>query len=302
VTRAPRAALGAARAAALACAVSAVLGLAAGCGGPSRKLDEAATLEREKRPRDALALYQAALGELGEGPLDGEAVVLRLSAIRRAADIAYLETGDYPAAVAYYRRVVALAPGTPEARAARVTIAEIYRERFKDPQGAIAQWAAIAQEGGVDGAAGAQLQVARLYLEAGDPGQARTEARVLREKWPHAPEAAEAELVTVQAFAQERKLEDAARAADAAAAAWPAQPASARALETAATLLAEDGRLERAEAFYARAIAGHPNPQAVETSLAAVRRRREAKGIAHPGDRAAALDHNLPKQKKEHRR
>ncbi|MFL5299478.1 MAG: tetratricopeptide repeat protein [Anaeromyxobacteraceae bacterium] len=297
MTRTPRAARGARRAAARACAVSAALACVLGCGGPSRKLDEATTLEREQRPREALALYQAALGELGDGPMDGDAAQLRLSAIRRAADIAYLQTGDYPAAVAYYRRVVALAPGTPEARAARVTIAEIYRERFKDPQGAIAQWAAIAQEGGPAGAAPGQLQVARLYLEAGDPGQARTEARILREKWPQAPEAAEAQLVTVQAFAQERKVEDAVRAAEAASAAWPARPATARALETVATLLAQDGRLERAEALYARAVAGHPNPQAVETSLAAVRRRREAKGVARPGDRAAALDHHLPKQK-----
>jgi tetratricopeptide (TPR) repeat protein len=267
-----------------------VAALLAACGGPARRMEEAASLEREKRPREALAAYQAALGELGEGQLEPERARLRLSALRRAADIAYLEVGDYPAAVAYYRRFVALAPATAEARAARETIAEIYRDRFKDPHGAIAQYAALAAEGG-EGAPRSQLRVARLYLEAGDHDQARTEARILRDRWPGSAEAAEALVVTAQAHAQQKRTDDAVRAYEAAAEARPGAPLAALALEAAAHLLAEDGRLDRALDLYARAERGHPNPAAVRTSLEATRRRREAKGAARPGDRAAALDH-----------
>jgi tetratricopeptide (TPR) repeat protein len=273
------------------------LALLAGCGGPARKVDEGATLERARRPREALAAYQAALGELGDGALDGERAALRLTAVRRAADIAYLELGDYAAAVAYYRRLVALSPGTPEARAARATIADVYRERFGDPVAAVAQYAALAAEGG-EGADRAQLRVAQLYLELGNAEQARTEARALLERWPASPAAAEARLVTARALARDGRVDAAVAAYEEAARTAGGGQLAALAREAAADLLAGDGRLDRALALYAAALDGHPNPAAVRTSLEATRRRREAQGVARPGDRAAALDHHLRKEQR----
>jgi tetratricopeptide (TPR) repeat protein len=281
-----------ARAAALAACVAAL----PGCGGPARKLDAAMTLERERRPAEALAAYQELLGELGEGRLEGERAELRLTALRRAGDLAYLVVGDYPAAIAYYRRFVALAPPSDAARAARAAIGDIYRERFKDPVAAIAQYAALVQEGAAD-APRFQLLVARLYLDTGNAEQARTEARVLRERWPATPAAQEALLVTAQAFAAERRIDDAVHAYEAAARERSGTAAAALALETAANLLAEDGRFDRAIDLYGAAIDGHPNPDAVRTSLEATRRRHAARGTIRPGDRAAALDHHLPRKR-----
>jgi tetratricopeptide (TPR) repeat protein len=277
-------------------ALLAALALAA-CGGPARKVDDGASHERERRPREALAAYQAALGELGDGALEGELAALRLTAVRRAADISYLELGDYAAAVAYYRRLVALAPGSPDARAARATIAEIYRERFRDPVAAVAQYAALAAEGG-PGADRAHLQVARLYLELDNAEQARTEARALAERWPDSDAAAQARLVTAQAYAREGRVDDAVATYEAAARAAGGGEVAALALEAAANLLSADGRLARAIELYGAAIAGHPNPAAVKTSLEATRRRLAAQGVARPGDRAAALDHHLRKEQR----
>jgi tetratricopeptide (TPR) repeat protein len=280
----------------------ALAGLAAllACGGPARRLDEAMSLEREGRPREALAAYQAVLGELGEGDLPPEHAGLRKAAVRRAADVAYLQLGDYGAALGYYRRFVSLAPAA-EARAARLAIAEIYSEKLKDPAGAIAQHAVLAAEGGPD-APRSQLAVAELYLRAGDLDQARTEARVLRERWPESPLVADADAVTGQAFAAEHRVDDAVRAFDAAARVRPGTDVAARALESAANLLAEDGRLERALEIYLRALEGHPNPDAVRTGIDATRRRLEAAGTPRVGDREAALDHQwVPKKRKESR-
>jgi hypothetical protein len=44
---------------------------------------------------------------------------------------------------------------------------------------------------------------------------------------------------------------------------------------------------------------GHPNPEALRTSIEMVRERREAAKTVTPGDRDAALDHDLRGRNKE---
>jgi hypothetical protein len=44
---------------------------------------------------------------------------------------------------------------------------------------------------------------------------------------------------------------------------------------------------------------GHPNPEALRTSIDMVRERREAARTVTPGDRDAALDRNVPSRTKE---
>lgn len=283
------------RAAALAALVLA--GLAA-CAGASGKLERANDLRHAGRPADALALYREVLAELGEGRLPPDEAQTRLRALQYAGDLSYLELGDYRGAVAYYRRLIALHPDSPDAWQARALIGEIYRDRFGDRIGAIAQWAEVAASpSGM--APRYQLQVAREYLELKNYEQARTEARILRERWPRSPEADEAQLLTAQAWALERRTDEALRAFQAAVDRRPSAEVASRALEGMAHLYAQQGPgqrcgsrscLDRALELYAEALPAHSNPEAVRQNIEAIRRRRKAAETVRPGDRAAALD------------
>jgi tetratricopeptide (TPR) repeat protein len=279
----------------------------AGCAGPARKLDEANALRHAGRPGDAMALYREALAELGEARLPPEEAEVRLRALQSAADTAYLEVGDYQGAVAYYRRLIALYPGTPDAWKARAVIGDIFRDRFADPIGAIAQWAEIAQSS-TEAAPRYQLKVAREYLELKNYQQARTEARLLRDRWPRGREADEAQLLTAQAWAFEHRSDEALRAFQAAVERRPAPEIAAQALEGQAHLYAQQGPgercgvqscLDRAIALYTEALPSHPNPEALRQNIDAVRRRQKAAETVKPGDRAAALDHGGPRKEKE---
>ena len=189
--------------------------LLAACVAPARKLDEANDRRHAGRPAEALALYREVLAELGEGRLAPADAEVRLRALQYAGDVSYLDLGDFRGAVAYYRRLIALAPGTTEAWQARAVIGDIFRDRFGDPVGAIAQWAEIAGSPSPS-APTYQLKVAREYLELRNFEQARTEARILRDRWPRSAEADEAQLLTAQAWSLERRSDEALRAFQAA--------------------------------------------------------------------------------------
>jgi tetratricopeptide (TPR) repeat protein len=281
--------------------------LLAACAGASGKLDRANDLRHAGRPADALALYREVLAELGEGRLPPGDAEARLRALKYAGDVSYLELGDFQGAVAYYRRLIALYPGTPDAWQARAEIGEIFRDRFGDRIGAIAQWAEVAASPS-ESAPHYQLKVAQEYLELKNYEQARTEARLLRERWPRRPEADEAQLLTAQAWALERRGDEALRAFQATVERRPSAEVRARALEGMAHLYAQQGPgercgtescLDRAIALYAEALPAHPNPEALRKNIEAVRRRQKAAETVRPGDRAAALDHATahPKEK-----
>jgi hypothetical protein len=71
------------------------------------------------------------------------------------------------------------------------------------------------------------------------------------------------------------------------------------ALEGAAQIHARAGRFDKAIELYAQAMNGHPNPEALRTSMDMVRERREAAKTVTPGDRDAALDRNVKSRTKE---
>jgi tetratricopeptide (TPR) repeat protein len=281
----------------IACATGLLLGLLA-CNGAERKLDQGNGLRHAGRPQQALALYREVLAELGEGKLPPDDAEVRVRALRYAGDVSYLELGDFNGAVAYYRRLIALAPGTPGAWQARAVIGDIFRDRFGDRIGAIAQWAEIAASD-ADIAPLYQLRVAREYLELKNYDQARTEARILRDRWPRSAEADEAQLVTGQSWALEKRPDEAIRAFQAVVDRKPPPELAARAQEGQAHLYAQVGPgekcgaatcLDRALELYAQALPHHPNPEALKKNIEAVRRRQEAARPVKPGDRAAAMD------------
>jgi tetratricopeptide (TPR) repeat protein len=270
-------------------ALAALAALALACGSAGRRLDEATALRHAGDAKGALAGYKALLADLGEGPLPDDSGAIRAKALRYAGDVSYLELGDYQGAVSYYRRIISLYPGGKEAHEARGTIGDIYSDRFGDHLAAIAQYADVAASGSPL-APQYQLKVARGYLALGNHEQARTEARILRERWPNDALADEAQLLAGQAWALERKDEEALGAFQALVDRRPTADLVARALEAQAHIHAQQGRFDRALELYSLALPTHPNPDAIRTNIDAVRQRREKAKPAVPGDRAAAFD------------
>jgi tetratricopeptide (TPR) repeat protein len=276
---------GVARAAAVALAVA----LVPACKGTAARLEEANALRHAGDARGALERYKAILADLGEGTLPAEDALVRSKALRFAGDVSYLELGDYAGAIAYYRRIISLHPGGPEAHEARAVIGDIYKDRFRDPLAAIAQYADVAASDAAE-APRYQLAVARGYLELENWSQARTEARLLRERWPEHALADEAQLLTAQAWALEKREDEALRAFQVLVERRPTpEVVQARALEGQAHIHAQAGRFDRALELYALALPIHPNPDAIRTNIEAVTARREKVKTAKPGDRAAAF-------------
>jgi tetratricopeptide (TPR) repeat protein len=283
---------------ALAAALLALVLGAAGCSSADARLEAANALRHEGKAARALAVYREILADLGDGTIPKWETGVRLKALQYAADVSYLDLGDYEGAVGYYRRIVSLYPGTDAAWRARAAIGDIYAQRLGDRQAAIAQYAAVAA-GDSPEAPRFQLLVARQYLELKNWEQARTEARILRERWPRAPEADDAQLLTAQAWALEDRPEEALGAFLAAVERRPRPEIAALALEGAAQIHARAGRFDKALELYGQAMPGHPNPEALRTNIDKVRERREAARTVTPGDRDAALDHNVRQRTKE---
>jgi tetratricopeptide (TPR) repeat protein len=270
-------------------AALAAVALCLACSSPERKLEDATALRRAGDSKGALHAYKALLADLGEGPLPEGAAAVRSRALRAAGDVSYLELGDYTGAISYYRRIVSLQPGAKDAYEARGIIGDIYRDRLNDPLAAIAQYAEVASSDSPL-APKFQLEVARGYLALGRYDQARTDARILRERWPKDGLADEAQLLAGQAWALEKKDEEALGAFQALVDRKPSPELQARALEGQAHIHAQAGRFDRALELYSLALADHPNPDAIRTNIEAVRERREKAKTSKPGDRAAAFD------------
>jgi tetratricopeptide (TPR) repeat protein len=265
------------------------LAVALACGSSARRLEDANALRHRGDPKAALAAYKALLAALGDGALGASDAKVRQKALRYAGDVSYLDLGDYTGAIAYYRRIISLYPGGPEAYEARAVIGDIFRDRFNDRLAAIAQYASVA-ESTAPQAPEFQLKVAREYLELKNYEQARTEARVLRERWPDSTLADEAQLLTAQAWSLERRDDEALGAFQALVDRNPKPEIAARALEGQAQVHAQAGRFDRALELYAQAMPIHPNPDTIRTAVDAVRERREKAKTARPGDRRAAFD------------
>jgi tetratricopeptide (TPR) repeat protein len=272
--------------AALAAAVLAVLATA--CSSPERKLEAANALRHGGDPKGALAAYKVLLADLGDGPLPDDAGSVRRRALKYAGDVSYLDLGDYTGAMSYYRRIISLYPGGKDAHEARAVIGDIFRDRFNDRLAAVAQYADVAVSDAPE-APKYQLEVARQYLELERYDQARTEARILRERWPTHELADEAQLLTGQAWALEKRDDEALGAFQALVDRHPRAEIAARALEAEAHIYAQQARFDRALELYALALPSHPNPDAIRTNIDAVRERRERAKTATPGVRAEAF-------------
>lgn len=267
----------------------AAVALGLGCRSQAGRLEEANTLRHGGDPRGALQRYKAILADLGDDPVAPAVATIRWKALKGAGDVSYLELGDYTGAISYYRRIVSLFPGTAEAREARVNIGDIYRQRFQDNLAAIAQYADVAASDAPE-APRYQLEVAKAYLDLKNYPQARTEARILGERWPRHPLADDAQLLAAQAWSLERRDREALAAFQALIDRRPRSEVLARALEGQAHIHAQAGRFDRALELYQRALPFHPNPDAIRTNIQAVQQRQARATPAMPGDREEAFD------------
>ena len=275
-----------------AAALSALTLAIAACSSAEGRLEQANELRHQGKPREALAAYRDLLGDLGDGTVPKWETEVRLKALKYAADLSYLELGDFAGAISYYRRIVTLYPGSDEAFRARAAIGDIYVARFQDRQAAIAQYSAVAQSTSKE-APKYQLEVVRQYLELKNYEQARTEARILRERWPESAETDEGQLLTAQSWALEGRTDEALGAFQAAWERHPRPEIAALALEGAGHIQAQAGHFDKAIELYTQAMKSHPNPEALRTSIEKVRERREAAKTVTPGDRAAVFDHKV---------
>ena len=270
----------------------------AACSSAEGRLEQANELRHQGKPREALDAYRDLLGDLGDGTVPKWETGVRLKALKYAADVSYLELGDFPGAISYYRRIVSLYPGTEDAWRARTVIGDIYVSRLGDRVAGIAQYSAVAQSDWSE-APRCQLLVAQQYFELKNYEQARTEARILKERWPQSAEADEAQLLTAQAWAMEKRPEEALGAFQAAWERHPRPEIAALALEGAAHIQAQAGHFDKALELYTQAMPGHPNPDALRTNIEKVRQRREAAKTVTPGDRDAVFDHKNRARTKE---
>ena len=276
----------------LAAALAALALSTAACSQAEGRLEQANDLRHQGKPREALEAYRDLLGDMGDGTIPKWETGVRLKALKYAADLSYLELGDFPGAISYYRRIVSLYPATEDAWRARAAIGDIYVSRLGDRVAGIAQYSAVAQSGWAE-APRYQLEVARQYLELKNYEQARTEARILKERWPQSAEADEAQLLTAQAWALEKRTDEALGAFQAAWERRPRPEIAALALEGAAHIQAQAGRFDKAIELYTQALPGHPNPEALRTDIEKVRQRKEAAKTVTPGDRDAVFDHKV---------
>ncbi|MGC3999764.1 MAG: tetratricopeptide repeat protein [Anaeromyxobacter sp.] len=272
-----------------ACLLLALACLLLACTSQASRLEKANSLRHAGDPKGALEGYKAILADMGEAPLPDDEAAIRAKALRSAADVSYLELGDYASAVLYYRRLISLRPGTPEAREARAVIGDIYRERLHDPLAAIAQYAEVAATDAPE-APRFQLEMAKAYLDLKNLDQARIEAGILRTRWPSDPLANEAQLLIAQAWSLERRDGEALRAYQELIDRRPPPEILARALEGQGGIHAQAGRFDQALEAYRLALPIHPNPDAVRTNIAAVTERRAKAAPQQVGDRAAAFD------------
>lgn len=246
----------------------------------------------EKRPREALANYLAALNQLARDD-SPEAQVLRARVLRGAADLYYLELREIPEAISVYRELIQRCPEAPETLEARIHLAHILRAYGRDLRGAINELtAAIARN--PPQSAELNYEVAKLYFELGDYRQCELEAEALAKKYETSAFVDDALLLRAQAISMmEGRRADAARAFQDLVDRFPQSELQPHALFELGKLRAEVGEHERAIEAWVASLERHPDPKVVQDAIARTRSRMLATTPGKIGDSKTAFDRHL---------
>jgi TolA-binding protein len=272
----------------------ALAALVLGCQPSAAQLvDQAKNHDFSKEPEKALASYERALLALGRDETDA-ARALRAKSYRGAGDICYLDLHDYLRAVEFYRKLTEAYPEAPEAFQARANLYDILRSHGGDRRTALAELASLVQSfpnhADVDRY---QYLAAKDYFDLADYQQARIEAKALLDRFPNSGFGPEAQYLIGSAFAFENRRSDAVNAFLALIAKWPDNALVPRARLEMGKLYADGGDLDRAQEIMLAALKDHPDPRAVQSELARLRRRIALTRPADSGDHDAVWDHDL---------
>ncbi len=279
----------------LACALALALALLGGCqkGGAPEHLDKAREALYQRHPQEALAEYKMALDAL-EKDDSKESGVYRARALRGAADVYYLEMHDFTRAVEVYRELIKLCPEAPETLEGRLNLADVLERQFHDLRGAIAELTAALARNPPQSAELA-YRVAKLYFELGDYPQCELEAAQLVKRYETSPYVDDALLLRGQALAMmdERKGE-AMKVFEDLVQRFPDSDLRPHALYEEGKLLADSGEGEKAIEVWVEALKKHPDPAAVQASIARVRKQLRRTTPSAVGDAAKAFDRDVP--------
>jgi predicted Zn-dependent protease len=270
----------------------AVLALAACQVGPKERIRRAHDALYAKDAKKALAEYRLALDGL-EREDTPEVPLLKAQALKGAADIYYLENRDVRQAVSIYKELIAQCPEAKETLDARIALADILAEYYRDPRGAITELtAALARN--PPQSAELHYQVAKLYFQVADYRQAELEADALVKHYEASTYVDDAMFLEAQAVAMEDRKPDAERLFKDLVDRFPDSELAPYAQFELGKLYADANQNDAAIEIWVKALAHHPDPTLVQAAIARVRER-----ITHLTPRGvgaqAAFDH-LPGQ------
>lgn len=255
----------------------------------ARHLERAKDFSFEKNPNRALQEYAAA-NELLEREVSPEALVLRARALKGAADIYYLDLRDIPRAIEVYRLLVQQCPEAPESLEARIILADVLRQHFRDLRGAINELTA-ALERNPPQSAELKYKVAKLYFELGDYRQAELEAVELAGKYENSPYVDDAAFLEGQAISMmEGRPADAAKAFEDVVRRHGSSQLAPYALYELGKLEHESGQNAKAIELWVQALKAHPDPALVQSAIARARRHIENTAPVSMSDRRAIFD------------
>lgn len=248
----------------LAALLAVALLAACGCNSPERQLRRAERLWERGELDRAVDLYQRAGSS--DDPDVGGVSLLRAAEVLQSSDPASAETSC--------ERAVARFPGSGPAGACLMLIAELRRERL-DWFGAIDAYREFLSQQVDDGTPQDVLhEIARCYVELGEPEQALMEWTALLERYPDGRLAAAALLGVARCHDLSGDVGLALSVYQRVRERFPDQPEAVQALVGEAGCLESQGDLDGAEAAYRAALAEHPNPDMVQRRLDVLQRSR----------------------------
>jgi tetratricopeptide (TPR) repeat protein len=251
------------------------LALVPGCWSDpvERRFDKGQKLLFENRHEDAESHFLAFARDMVDSQR-ADARRWRARALYQAGRIDHLYLDRPRRAVQRLRQALKLLPEGPFAFDARREIADIYYDRLMDYRTAALEYERLVHEFAErDGIDGYQYRVAQSYFLVRDFDQARTEARMLLDKWPQGRFAAEARLLIANSYYLEQRLDDAVAAHQTLLDSGPDVPLRARSLFELGICYQDLGQMQKAEEAYLTALKDHPRPDLVQIQLSALRER-----------------------------
>ncbi|MFN0061847.1 MAG: tetratricopeptide repeat protein [Myxococcaceae bacterium] len=257
--------------------------------GPEERITRAKDAIFDRKPLQALKEYRLALDTL-DADNSRRGQKLRAEALLGSAQTYHLELRDIGHALPVYGELIETAPDSPEALQARIAMAELLRFHYRDTRKAIATLSA-AVERKPSQAPELIYRVAKMYFELGDYSQSSLEAQKVVGQFPDSPVVDDALFLQAQALSMlEGRREDALSAFAAVTKRFPQSELAAHALFELGKAHADAGENSQAISFWVKALATHPDPRTVQTSIARVRQRITRTTPVAVGERASAFD------------